>query len=424
MFGLLVAGASVRAGIWSSSVESVLQYTSPRHRERPQPGAWELREWKVRRRNVLAKSAAPLVALLAGAAAAIGAVAPAEAEAAAPAQQASAEWPVPIPDWFWVWARWYLGHGEFKDRPFRSAGTRPEEAPRTIPDWAWRRLAALVGDESGAPPPGEEPAPSPEAQTWAIPIPGWFWPWARWYLGRGEFADGPPQNPATRPSVAPRLVPEWGWRRLIVLQGGTPPPLPTEPLSRGARGREVEGLQRALNAAGYAAGPIDGRFGARTRDGVIAFEKVHGLARDGVVSPQEYPMIIRELRPQPPVGGRRNYVYVDLRRQVLFDVRKGRVSQIVAVSTGGGYAYTGLDGQRHIAVTPTGNYRVFRKVQGWDESYLGRLYYPSYYSGGYAIHGAKNVPARPVSHGCVRIPLWLSVSFSKRMAIGTPVLIR
>jgi peptidoglycan hydrolase-like protein with peptidoglycan-binding domain len=186
----------------------------------------------------------------------------------------------------------------------------------------------------------------------------------------------------------------------------------------------VEQLQAALHAAGYAAGPVDGQFGRRTRDGVYAFEKLHGLNRDGVVQAKEYAMIIRALRPDPPRGGHRHYLFVDLDRQLLFEVRRGRTANVVHVSTGGGYTYTGLDGEPHVATTPTGDYRVFRKVAGWDESYLGRLYYPSYYSGGYAVHGAASVPTRPVSHGCVRVPLWLAQDLFRRTPVGTPVFIR
>ena len=44
-------------------------------------------------------------------------------------------WPTPIPKWFWAWAVWKL-HGSKK-------GRRPKGAPRMVPLWAWRRLAAL-----------------------------------------------------------------------------------------------------------------------------------------------------------------------------------------------------------------------------------------------------------------------------------------
>jgi hypothetical protein len=44
-------------------------------------------------------------------------------------------WPIPVPKWFWGWARWRLS-----DRD----GQRPADAPKIIPQWAWRRLEALV----------------------------------------------------------------------------------------------------------------------------------------------------------------------------------------------------------------------------------------------------------------------------------------
>jgi hypothetical protein len=46
----------------------------------------------------------------------------------------AASWPRPIPKWFWAWAAWRLGG---------SKGARPATAPKLIPAWAWRRLAAL-----------------------------------------------------------------------------------------------------------------------------------------------------------------------------------------------------------------------------------------------------------------------------------------
>jgi N-acetylmuramoyl-L-alanine amidase len=340
--------------------------------------------------------------------------------AAAPVAATAESWPIPIPAWFWTWARWYLHRSEFADEPFRSEATRPADAPARIPDWAWLRLDVLLGV---AEPPPDAPEPAPTVRTWPVPVPQWFWVWARWYLGRSEFADDGPQAAAVRPAASPRVIPEWAWRRLAVLRGEEPPPLPTTALRRGDEGPEVAALQRALNGARYVAGAADSVFGTKTRYAVIAFEKANGLTIDGVVGPDEYVRVLRERRPEPPVRGN-DYVYVDLDRQILFDVRGGRVTRMLPVSTGGGYAYTGLDGQRHIAVTPTGTYRVFRKVAGKDRSYLGTLHYPSYFSGGYAIHGSQSVPTEPVSHGCVRIPLWISQEFFRRIEIGTTVILR
>jgi hypothetical protein len=114
-----------------------------------------------------------------------------------------------------------------------------------------------------------------------------------------------------------------------------------------------------------------------------------------VVGAEEWLLMMRARRPKPPLSAPSGYVYVDLGRQVLFDVQHGDVTRILAVSTGGGYTYTGLDGEQHVAVTPAGRFDVVRKVAGKDRSYLGTLYYPSYFTNGYAIHGSESVPPAP-----------------------------
>ena len=47
----------------------------------------------------------------------------------------------------------------------------------------------------------------------------------------------------------------------------------------------VRALQRRLLQAGYAPGPIDGRYGPRTEQAVIRFQAVHGLQVDGIAGP-------------------------------------------------------------------------------------------------------------------------------------------
>jgi hypothetical protein len=361
-----------------------------------------------------------LIAVLAAATCLAATAATTTAATAPAARPAAGAWPVPVPDWFWVWARWYLGRAEFADEPLRSEATRPDAAPARVPDWAWRRLAALVEPGAGAPP---QPFAPRRVRTWPLPIPQWFWEWARWRLGRAEFADDGPRSPSARPDAAPRYVPAWAWERLGVLEGGAPTPPPAGPLDRGDDGATVAALQRALNGARYVAGPADGIFGTKTRYAVLAFEKANGLEPDGVVAADEWVQIMRALRPEPPLAGPDGYVYVDLEQQLLYDVRRGAVRRVLPISSGGGYAYTGLDGAQHIATTPTGRFEVHRKVAGKDTSYLGTLYYPSYFTNGYAIHGSESVPPYPASHGCVRVPLWAAKTLFARMRIGTPVIV-
>ena len=39
------------------------------------------------------------------------------------------------------------------------------------------------------------------------------------------------------------------------------------------------------------------------------------------------------------------------------------------------------------------------------------LYNPVYFTGGFAIHGAKSVPNHPASHGCVRVSMSIAEYF-------------
>lgn len=57
-------------------------------------------------------------------------------------------------------------------------------------------------------------------------------------------------------------------------------------LSMGARGEEVKKLQQALSDKGYDIGEIDGIYGAKTKEAVIAFQKENGLKIDGIAGPE------------------------------------------------------------------------------------------------------------------------------------------
>ena len=52
-------------------------------------------------------------------------------------------------------------------------------------------------------------------------------------------------------------------------------PLPTGVLRRGSTGNGVKQLQRALNAANFKVGKVDGIYGAKTEDAVTRFQKVY-----------------------------------------------------------------------------------------------------------------------------------------------------
>ena len=175
-------------------------------------------------------------------------------------------------------------------------------------------------------------------------------------------------------------------------------------LARGAAGPSVRALEDRLAELHYAV-RRDGAFGIDDTDAIIAFQKVEGLSRTGVASPEVWRRLLAAHVPRARYGG--DHVEVDKGRQVVFVVRNGQVTLVVPTSTGA----TGN--------TPLGTWRVYRKVAGFDWV----LYYPSYFLRGFAVHGYVDVPSYPASHGCVRIPLWVAIRVYSLIDYGTPVFI-
>jgi GH25 family lysozyme M1 (1,4-beta-N-acetylmuramidase) len=58
--------------------------------------------------------------------------------------------PVPKPGWFWPWLRWRMGVAEFEGLG-QNMAVRPDEAPTTIPQWAWASLKKLEDARGRAP---------------------------------------------------------------------------------------------------------------------------------------------------------------------------------------------------------------------------------------------------------------------------------
>lgn len=185
---------------------------------------------------------------------------------------------------------------------------------------------------------------------------------------------------------------------------------------------EVVEAERRLSELGYWAGVADGTLDSLSRHALVAFQKVEGRERTGKLTREELQALRGAARPLPLEGGP-PHVEIDIRRQVLFVVDgDGVVTKILPVSTGSEASYFDK-GKQQRAHTPRGRFTVQRKINGWRLSTLGLLFYPNYFSGGFAIHGSPSVPAYPASHGCVRIPMFASKEFSEMIPVGTPVIV-
>ena len=207
--------------------------------------------------------------------------------------------------------------------------------------------------------------------------------------------------------------------------GGSPPPNPGGGgvLRRGDTGPQVRDIQARLRSLSYWVGPVDGIYGTLTTQAVIAFQKINGLDPDGTVAQPTRDALANPKPPELRSSEPGLVVEVNKPQQVLITVVDGRVSNIWNTSTGTDERYTS-EGRQYVADTPSGRWEIYRQIDGWRESHLGRLYRPKYFHpDGIAIHGYHRVPAYPASHGCVRVSMAAMDFLWPRLPIGTPVLV-
>lgn len=192
-------------------------------------------------------------------------------------------------------------------------------------------------------------------------------------------------------------------------------------LAPGSRGADVLAVQRALAGAAYDVGAVDGAYGDDVAHAVTAFQKVNGLARSGVVDAATVAALnAPESLPHRGSVSRGHSVEVDLTRQVVGLYVDNRLYRILDASTGSGQVYY-QEGQRELATTPIGHYRIGWKIPQMHQSPLGWLFKPSFFYLGFAIHGDSSVLAYPASHGCVRITDSAVDRYYTWLTAGTPV---
>ena len=229
----------------------------------------------------------------------------------------------------------------------------------------------------------------------------------------------PPPSPST---TAPQ--PPASWVEPPVPEPVVPPPTTVAPvaLEPGARGAEVALLQKTMAQAGFFRDAIDGVFGERTAAAVVAVHKALDAPRSSTWAAEDWASLEAYEGPRLPVrADEPDRIEIDLTRQLLFRLEADAVVDVIPVSTGNGALYQSASGAMVRARTPRGDFALYKHHDGWRISYLGGLYRPWYFSGGYAIHGSASVPPVPASHGCVRIPNWEADHLAGVLSIGLPV---
>jgi peptidoglycan hydrolase-like protein with peptidoglycan-binding domain len=219
-------------------------------------------------------------------------------------------------------------------------------------------------------------------------------------------------------------------------------PFPGTPLRRGDAGTAVAELQQRLTDLGFDPGPADGQFGAQTEQAVWAFE---GLAfgrtyeqQTGVVDQPVWDALTAHptIAPRRAGNGTHAEIYLDLQAMIVFtdDVP----TLITHISSGTGETWCALIAQDTddqggtlpqavqrdvcgVSRTPGGVFEFYRRDEGNRQGPLGGMWNPVYFNYGIAVYGAEEVPARPASHGGVRIPMAIADYFPSLVKNGNRV---
>ena len=222
----------------------------------------------------------------------------------------------------------------------------------------------------------------------------------------------------------------------------------TRTLFVGTSGDDVKQLQTRLAALGFVTGGIDGAFGEQTREAVWAYDKlILQIAPDKVDSSAKVtnetwqgmqdPVVIQPRRP-----GAGTHVEIYLPQQVAAVFTDDKPTLVIHISSGMALTPdrtaanswcetinedTDANGVPinppqpkavcGVGYTPGGVFRFQREILGHHVGALGGMDNPIYFNFGIAMHGAKDVPLHPASHGCIRMNKKISDTFQNYVHI-------
>jgi N-acetylmuramoyl-L-alanine amidase len=181
-----------------------------------------------------------------------------------------------------------------------------------------------------------------------------------------------------------------------------------------ASSSSIREAQTLLNDLGYPVGAIDGVDGPRTRQGLCAWRRLEGRTTSRHALTADELVALRTTTGLPRATAGRG-VSVDRTCQTVFYRQDGRWQKVLIASTGSSGS-----------LPRVGHFKVQRVRAGWHTSTKypaprPNMYNSVYFDGAIAIHGARDVPPRPASKGCVRVtPAGADYLFA-RMKVGDPV---
>ena len=207
---------------------------------------------------------------------------------------------------------------------------------------------------------------------------------------------------------------------------------------------EVRVLQQRLTDLGFAPGEIDGYFGRGTQHALWAIEKlILGTPSDaatGVLTNEMWQIMQDPIAIQPlrEVGQGKTHMEIFLDKQVAIVFKNDKPVLVTHISSGTGEVWceiakynTDEFGQPlavpiekdicGVSKTPGGVFQFYRRVKGERIGALGSMWNPVYFNYGIAVHGSRNVPLHPASHGCIRIRMEIADYFPDLVANGDKV---
>ena len=210
---------------------------------------------------------------------------------------------------------------------------------------------------------------------------------------------------------------------------------------------EVRVLQQRLTDLGFAPGEIDGYFGRGTQQALWAFEKlILGTPSDaatGVLTNEMWQIMQDPIAIQPlrEVGQGKTHMEIFLDKQVAIVFKNDKPVLVTHISSGTGEVWCAIAkyntdefGQPlavpiekdicGVSKTPGGVFQFYRRVKGERIGALGSMWNPVYFNYGIAVHGSRNVPLYPASHGCIRIRMEIADYFPDLVANGDKVYVR
>lgn len=207
----------------------------------------------------------------------------------------------------------------------------------------------------------------------------------------------------------------------------------TRTLKKGMRGNDVRRVQQRLKDLHFDPGPIDGVYGGDTITAIWAYQAIVMKMTRDTITDFVAPVLWDSMRGAVVITPRRTktsptHVEIYLPEQVMVVFKNGEVILVTHISSGSNLDWCeevvidpGEEGNTGVgritagacgkSITPGGVYAFYMRKSGLRESQLGTMWNPVYFNYGIAIHGAMQVPKYPASHGCIRIPIYISEYF-------------